>query len=383
MKSERGEMGPERRRGRVRQARWSSVSVRSLVNRDWHAKDRTPPRGPAQQERLDERARELFRPSLGHGRARYLADFFAALAAGLHGGVQGRTEDTEGCPDEPPGEGLALGGEGVEGALEAEGRGEEHDEGLHDGHGPDRARATRERRNRIPSWLEPMASSYIVVFKPVAQQSLIDDLATLAESQGAVIKHRYTSVVIRGFACTASEELRKQLEQHPSVEYVGQSPTSRVPSAHPRRARRASGDLGDTALHELYYNTATARSLERKSNLQRAVDARPALLHVHRHRTRFSRDDDVLPPTLDDPPSPPTELLFVHRDPRSAPYNRSVPQREHACLPREPEREDLPVHVAWERAREELEHLRSQLGRLGVPERARGSRAREQVELSK
>ncbi|GAA6062332.1 hypothetical protein JCM10212_006582 [Sporobolomyces blumeae] len=67
-------------------------------------------------------------------------------------------------------------------------------------------------------------NSYIVVFKKDSEAEASDDhISTCCdkvEKNGGEIKHRYTSKVMRGFAGTMTEDLKKEFEQHPGVKYV-------------------------------------------------------------------------------------------------------------------------------------------------------------------
>ncbi|GAA5897336.1 uncharacterized protein JCM6883_006661 [Sporobolomyces salmoneus] len=67
-------------------------------------------------------------------------------------------------------------------------------------------------------------NSYIVVFKKPEEAEASDDhiseCCSKLEKSGGEVKQRYTSKVMRGFAGTMSEDLKKEFESHPGVKYV-------------------------------------------------------------------------------------------------------------------------------------------------------------------
>ncbi|KAM0752469.1 hypothetical protein T439DRAFT_324560 [Meredithblackwellia eburnea MCA 4105] len=78
-------------------------------------------------------------------------------------------------------------------------------------------------------------SAYIVTFKKESEaveatDDHIESLAKHVESSGGSIKHRYNSRILRGFAGTFSDDIKKQLESNPNVKSI--EPDAEVRLSH-------------------------------------------------------------------------------------------------------------------------------------------------------
>lgn len=116
-----------------------------------------------------------------------------------------------------------------------------------------------------------------------------------------------------------------------------------------------------------------------RTQLQRQSTLLPPLLdldadtpHIPLDLDRAHVDRPALAREVDDPRRPARVLVLVDRESRpSSPNDRRVGHREDVVLPVKVVRGDGTGDGGWVGAREELEHLRSKLARLGIPQRAR------------